>query len=102
MHVTPLHEIWPVVQHLPLVHSWPPPHAVPHAPQFASSVSVFVHEVPLQFRMGSPAQQMPLSQTSSLPEQITPPAPAQPPQFASSLSGSTHALPHQIWPSAQQ
>jgi hypothetical protein len=36
---------WPAGQHLPLLHT-PPPHEVPHTPQFAASTFVSTQVVP--------------------------------------------------------
>jgi hypothetical protein len=77
---------------LPPKHSWPPPHAVPHVPQFVRSDFVSTQLEPHFVRPGSQTVwQSPLLQTSPAPVlQVFP----QRPQFAGSVEVSVQVAPH--------
>jgi hypothetical protein len=64
------------------------PHALPHPPQLAGSVSTSTHAPPHEFLSG-PQTQLPASQIEPPPHGLS-----QPPQWAGSVFVSVQSAPH--------
>src|SRR5262249_45234962 len=93
----PLQESFVVSEHphFPRKHAWLASHALPHAPQFASSKSTLVHVPPQSV---PPFGQVQTPFWHDLPPVQTMP---QAPQLLSSDSVLTHASPQSVVPSGQ-